>query len=103
MPFCINVKSDLGSTLSDEKIFFPQKKSGIALADNNLTLSQMTIFRLFQTESLETTVVEIGRKPSKQVENTVGKGEIACTKFSHSVFIRLVLQTSKTRACLGKG
>ena len=41
---------------------------------------------------------ENGRKFSKQVENTVGKGEN--TRY---VFKRLVLQTRKTRACLGKG
>ena len=34
--------------------------------------------------------VENGRKSSKEVENTVGKAEIA-----HSVFKRLVLQTRK--------
>ena len=42
---------------------------------------------------------ENGRKFSKPVENTVGKGEIACYEqffFTHSVFLRLVLQTSKT-------
>ena len=39
---------------------------------------------------------ENGKKFFKQVENTVGKGEIACYEqfsFSHSVFRRLVLQT----------
>ena len=49
---------------------------------------------------------ENGRKLSKQIENTVGKGEIACYEqflLSHSVFKRHVLHTSKTMACLGKG
>ena len=49
---------------------------------------------------------ENGGKFSKWAENTVGKGEIAwCGQFlfSQSVFKRLVLQTLKTRACLGKG
>ena len=46
-----------------------------------------------------------GKKFSKQVEKTVGKGEIACYKqflLFPSVFKRLVLQTCKTRTCLGK-
>ena len=34
----------------------------------------MTSFTLFQTEKFD----KNGRKSSKQVENTVGKGEIAC-------------------------
>ena len=41
----------------------------------------------------------------KQVENTVGKGEIARTSnfsFSDSICKRLVLQTCKTRVCFGK-
>ena len=49
---------------------------------------------------------ENGRKFSERVENTVGKGEIACYKqfllfpvFSKDLFCRHV----KTRACLGKG
>ena len=46
---------------------------------------------------------ENGRKLSKQVENTVGKGEIACTSnffFSHSVFKSLALQTHKNQGML---
>ena len=49
---------------------------------------------------------EIGRKFSKWVENTVGKGEIAHYEqflLSHSVVKRLLLQTRKIRACLGEG
>ena len=47
-----------------------------------LTLSQMTNFRLFQTgtKSLQTTMLNSMKMEecfSKQVENTVGKGEIA--------------------------
>ena len=49
---------------------------------------------------------ENDRKFSKQVENTVGKGEIPCyghfplfQLFSKDLFCRQV----KTRACLGKG
>ena len=52
-----------------------------------LTHYQKTNFRLFQTERFD----KNGKKLSKQVENTVGKGEIACC-FSHSVFKRLVSQ-----------
>ena len=44
----------------------------------------MTNFRLFQTERVcrqqNIEFDENGRKLSKQVENTVGKGEIACYK-----------------------
>ena len=47
-----------------------------------LTLSQMTYFRLFQTERVckrqFQIFVENGRKLSKQVQDTAGKGEIAC-------------------------
>ena len=49
---------------------------------------------------------ENGRKSSKRVENTVGKGEIACNEhfllfpvFSKDFFCGHI----KTRACLGKG
>ena len=45
-----------------------------------LTHYQTTNFRLFQSESLQTTISKFtknGRKLSKWVENTVGKGEIA--------------------------
>ena len=50
---------------------------------------------------------EYGRKFSKWVENTVGKGEISRYEqflfFPHSVSRIIVLQTRKTRACLEKG
>ena len=46
-----------------------------------LTLSQTTNFRLFQTQSVSADdnckLDENGKKFSKWVENTVGKGEIA--------------------------
>ena len=48
---------------------------------------------------------EDGRLLSKQVENTVGKGEIARYKqilLSHSVSKDLYCRHVKTRACLGK-
>ena len=46
-----------------------------------------------------------GRKLSKLVENTVGKGEIAPSNFffSLSVFKRLVLETSKNQGLFEKG
>ena len=47
---------------------------------NGLTLSQTTNFTLFQTERVcrrQSFFDENGRKLSKRVENTVGKGEIA--------------------------
>ena len=86
-------------------ICFNLDLSKILLPGNGFTLSQMTNFRLFQTESLQTTNFkfdENGRKFSKWVENTVRKGEIGCYEqkekllvtsnfsFSHSVFNRLV-------------
>ena len=43
----------------------------------SLTRAQMTNFRLFQTERDNFQSDENGRKFFKQVENTVGKGEIA--------------------------
>ena len=47
-----------------------------------LTLSQTTNFKPFQTEkSFETTIsnlMKMARQFCKRVENTVGKGEIAC-------------------------
>ena len=46
-----------------------------------LTLSQTTSFWLFQTENIcrgQFQIDKNGRKFSKQVENTAGKGEIAC-------------------------
>ena len=74
-----------------------------------LTLSQTTNFRCFQFESFEDDnfkFKENGRKYSKRVENTVGKGEIAHYQqfllipvFSRDLNCRHV----KTRACLAKG
>ena len=46
-------------------------------------------------------------KFSKEVENTVAKGEMLVTRispfFTHSVFKRLVLQTRKNKGLFGKG
>ena len=69
----------------------------------------MTNFRRFQTERVyrrQFKFIENGRKLSKQVENTVGKGEIAHYQkllISHSVFKRLVLQRHKNQGLFGKG
>ena len=50
---------------------------------------------------------ENGRKLSKWIENTAGKGEIArCEQFlffSHSVFKSLVQQKRKNQGLFGKG
>ena len=44
-----------------------------------LTLSQTTNFTLFQTDRVYNFKLDNkGRKSSKQIENAVGKGEIAC-------------------------
>ena len=51
------------------------------IGNNHLTHYQTTNFRLFQTERVcrrQFQIDENGRKLSKQAENTVGKGEIAC-------------------------
>ena len=49
---------------------------------------------------------ENGRKFTKPVENTVGKGEIACYEqflLFPQYFQRLLLQTRKNRGLFGKG
>ena len=49
---------------------------------------------------------ENGRKFSNWIENTVGKEEIVHYEnfsFTHSVFIRLLLQTRKNLGLFGKG
>ena len=67
-------------------------------------------FKLFQTEKVcrqqadnNYEFDENGRKLSKRVENTVGKGEIACFSFSNGVFKRLELQTHKNQGLFRKG
>ena len=76
---------------------------------NDLTLSQTTNFRLFQTKRVcrrQFQIDENGIKFCKQVENTVGKEEIARYEqfilspvFSKDLYCRHV----KTRNCLRKG
>ena len=74
-----------------------------------LSLSQMTNFRLFQTEKFADNNFkfdENGRMFSRQVENTVGKEGIVryeqilpfpqCFQKTYCIHV-------KTRACLGKG
>ena len=55
-------------------------ESKILLCGKELTLSQMTNFRLFQNDEFADDNFKFGgnvRKFSERVENTVGKGEIA--------------------------
>ena len=92
-------------------LFCPPNKNTISKvsADDNLTLSETTHFRLFQTERVcrrQFQVYKKGREFSRRVENTVGKGEIARYEqfilfpvFSKDLYCRHV----KTRACFGKG
>ena len=68
----------------------------------------MTNFRLFQTERVADNFEfnQNGIRFSKRVENAMGKGKLLVTSnssFSHSVFKRLVLQTSKNQGLFGKG
>ena len=75
---------------------------------STLTLSQTTNLRLFQTEEFADdnfNFDENGRKFSKQIENTVGKGEIARYKqflLFPQCFQRHVLQTCKIQGLFGK-
>ena len=62
-------------------IVSPDQNTKNATTGSNLTLSQTTNFRLFQTERVCRRQFEFdqtGRKFSKWLENTVGKGELAC-------------------------
>ena len=83
------------------KVFFPIEDKLYHL--NHIALSQTTNLdssklKEFADDSLE--LDENSRKFSKQVENTVGKGEIARPSvFSKDLYCRHV----KNRACLGKG
>ena len=71
------------------------------------TFSQLTNFRLFQTEEFADKINNNGRKFSKLVENTVGMGEIA--RYEQFLLFPQCLQNTcnrrhvKTRACLRKG
>ena len=67
----------------------------------------MTNFRLFQTERVfgddGFKFDENCRKFPKWAENTVEKGEIACSPFPTVISTDLYCRHVKTRACLGKG
>ena len=52
-------------------------RQNAVLCGNGLTLSQTTNFRLFQTKTADNNF-ENGEMFYKRLENTVGKGEIAC-------------------------
>ena len=69
----------------------------------------MTSFRPFQAEFAGNNFEfgENGQKFSKRIENTVGKGEIACKEqfllFPQCCFKGLLLQTCKNQVLFGKG
>ena len=97
-----------------QKASFPD----LSFCGNSLTLYQTTKSEPFPKQQIldSTELKEIaddnfkfddnGRKFSKGVENTVGKGEIAryeqCLLFP-TVFSRLVLQARKNQGLFGKG
>ena len=74
-----------------------------------LTLSKSTNFRCLQTETVSRQQLQIsenGRRFSKRVENTVGKGEIAHDEqflLFPQCFQDLYCRHAKTRASSGKG
>ena len=96
--------------LSPPSIFY--KFSSLDLTDDKIvqiesiiTLSQTTNLRIFQIERL-CRLEENGGKFSKRIENTAGKGEIACFKqflLFPQCFKRFLLQTRKTKGLFGKG
>ena len=74
-----------------------------------LTLSQTTNFRFFQTERLQKTISNLMKKAEScpkglktlwEKENLLVMSNFS---FSHSVFKRLVLQTCKNQGLFGKG
>ena len=77
--------------------------------NDDLTLSQTTNFRQFQTEKFADDNFrfdENGQKFSKWVKNTVGKGEIARYKqfiLFPRCFQRHLIQTGKNLGSFGKG
>ena len=107
VPKVIKCRMDLFNPLPDDKILDWSKLKQIA--DNILTLSQMTNFRPYQTERVcrrQFQINENGRQLSKWVENTVGKGKIAHYEqflLFPQCFQVLCSRHVKTRPCLGKG
>ena len=85
---------------------FDLDKAKILLSGKELTFSQMTHFKLFLKEFAEDNfkLYENGRKFSKMVENSVGKGEIA--RYEQFLLFPQCFQKhcghKKTRACLRK-
>ena len=76
-----------------------QNNSTYKKKNKQLSLSQMTNFRLFQTKEFADNNFKFDKndtKFSKRVENSN-------FYFSHSVFKRLVLQTRKNQGLFGKG
>ena len=96
------------SVFKRERVILQTSKNK-GLFGKGLTLSQMTNFRLFQTERVcrrQFKLDKNGRQFSRWIENTAGKGEIVVTSnfsFSHRVFKRLLLQTCKNQGLFGKG
>ena len=94
-----------------QKCFQKKSFSRSFKVGEGLTLSHMTNFRLCQSESVSRQekfkFYENGRKFPKQVENTVGKGEIALYEqfllFPQCFPKDLYGTHIKTRVCLGKG
>ena len=95
----------MGQVIPDQLVF-----SVLETEKLNLTLSQTTNFRLFQTKGVFTDynfkIDENDRKLSKWVENTWKRRNCLLraispfpTVFSKDLYSRYV----KTRACLGKG
>ena len=69
----------IGIYLSMNRNLVDEEKMMIAITKKPLTHYKTTNFRLFQTERVcRQQFQKNERKLSKQVENTVGKGEIAC-------------------------
>ena len=80
--------------------------SKILLFGKELTLSKRQILgssKLKEFADDNFKMDENGRKFSKRVENTVGKGEIAISPFPTVFSKDLYCRHVKTRACLGKG
>ena len=77
---------------------------------SNITLSKTTSFELFQTQKEfaddNAKFDENGRKFSKRVENTAGKGEIARYEqflLNPQCFLKTCAANSKNQGLFGKG
>ena len=92
------------------KRLLSQRRQKVSLCGNELAFPKQQILdpsKLKEFADNNFKFDENGRKLSKWLENTVGKGEIvhATSNFSfpHCVFERLVLQTRKNQGLFGKG